>query len=143
MLCPVCLNPVRTDEHGLVLRHPDSVGMDCRMSGQLGPVWTETSTRAAVSGRSGGICEFCMKMTGQEMHHRKSRGVGGRWHPANILHLCRRCHHFATEHPGWSHALGLIVRSGENPSTRPVQRENGVSFQPTDEVTMPVPKGRR
>jgi hypothetical protein len=43
----------------------------------------------------------------------------------------------------WAHTVGLLVRSTENPAKRCVTRENGVRFQPTDEVALLVPKERR
>jgi 5-methylcytosine-specific restriction endonuclease McrA len=142
VLCPVCLQPAETDHLGVVENHLDSMGHDCPMSGRVGPTWDEDSTRPAVRGRSGGICEYCSQHLAQDMHHRKSLGVGGRWHPANILHICRGCHRFITEHPNWAWALGLIVKSTEDPSQRVVIRENATQFQPTDDVTMPIPKRR-
>lgn len=140
MLCPVCLMPCETNRYGVVKAHADSVGGDCPMSGKVGPTWDEHSTRAAVPGRSNGNCEFCGFRRAQDMHHRRGAGVGGRWHPANILHLCRYCHRFVTEHPTWAHALGLRLKEGESPEKRPVTRENGTSFQPTDDIAMPLPK---
>jgi hypothetical protein len=141
VLCPVCLQPAYTSDKGIMLRHDDGVGIPCLMSGHTAPSWDEESTRPAVQGRSGGICEYCLHRLAQDMHHRKSLGVGGTWHPANILHLCRICHRFITEHPNWARSLGLIVRSIEDPSQRPVTRENGDQFQPSDEVAPPFPKG--
>jgi hypothetical protein len=143
VLCPVCLGPVEVDVYGKVLPHPDSVGHDCIMAGRVGPAWDEDSTRPAVQGRSGNICEYCSAHVAQDMHHRKSAGVGGHWHPANIIHICRSCHRFITEHPNWAWSLGLIVRSTEDPTTREVTRENGTTFQPSDDVAMPIPKKSR
>src|SRR5262245_50689135 len=107
VLCPVCLQPADTDRFGVVKEHDDSVGHPCPMSGRVGPSWDEDTTRPAVQGRSGGICEYCSKHLAQDMHHRKSVGVGGFWHPANIIHICRTCHRFITEHPNWAWTLGL------------------------------------
>lgn len=143
MLCPVCLMPCETNAYGVVKTHADSVGGDCPMAGKQGPTWDEDSTRAAVPGRSGGVCEYCTRRRAQDMHHRKSRGVGGRWHPANVLHLCRVCHRFITDHPAWAHALGLIVKSTEDPAKRPVTREDGSTFSPTDDIAMPLQRGKR
>lgn len=140
VLCPICLQPAETDRFGIVEKHVDSVGHDCPMGGRVGPTWNEDATRPAVAGRSGGICEYCSAHPAQDMHHRKSLGVGGRWSPANIIHICRRCHRFITEHPNWAHSLGLIVKRAEEPSERSVTREDGTQFQPTDDVTMPAPK---
>ena len=139
VLCPVCLMPADTDRFGVVLPHPDSAGVECVMTGKLGPSWDETSTRPAVEGRSGGICEYCSAHLAKDMHHRKSAGVGGQWHPANIIHICRGCHRFITEHPNWAWKLGLIVKSTEDPAQRPVTREDGTMFQPSDDVAPPLP----
>lgn len=143
MLCPVCLTLIQPDRDGLVPAHEDEVGSACPMSGRDAPAWDQQSTHEAVESRSGGICEYCRKRRAHDMHHRKSRGVGGRWHPANVIHLCRTCHRFVTEHPGWAHALGLIVKSTENPSKRPVTREDASWFQPSDDIAMPLPRGRK
>jgi hypothetical protein len=143
VLCPVCLSPARTDAYGVVEKHPDSVGHDCPMGGRVGPSWDEDNTRPAVRGRSGEICEYCSSHVAQDMHHRKSAGVGGRWHPANIIHICRGCHRFITEHPNWAWKLGLIVKSTEDPGHRPVTREDGTQFQPTDDIAMDIPKKRK
>jgi len=140
MLCPVCLEPVKTDSYGRVAPHLDSTGTgDCPMTGRTAPAWDEDATRPAVRGRSGEICEYCSAHVAQDMHHRKSAGVGGHWHPANIIHICRSCHRFITEHPNWAWSLGLIVKSTEDPSKRPVTREDGTAFQPSDEVAPPIP----
>jgi HNH endonuclease len=143
VLCPVCLAPIATDAKGRVTYHTDTAGHDCPMVGRVGPTWDEDSTRKAVPGRSLGLCEFCGWRPAQDMHHRKSRGVGGRWSPANILHLCRYCHRFVTDHPMWAHALGLVCKSTEDPAKMKVTRENGATFQPSDDIAMPIPKGRR
>jgi HNH endonuclease len=143
VLCPVCLQPTMTDHRGMVEPHEDSVGHECPMSNRTGPAWTEASTREAVRGRSGDICEYCGQRRAQDMHHRKSLGVGGKWHPANIIHVCRTDHRFLTEHPNWAWRLGLIVKSAEDPNTRPVTREDGTIFQPSDDVAPPLPKDMR
>jgi len=142
VLCPVCLNPTETDAFGVMQPHPNSVGSECVMSGKLGARWDERSTRAAVDTRSGGRCEYCRARPARDMHHRRGSGVGGRWHPANILHLCRKCHRFITDHPGWAHSLGLRLKEAEDPGERPVTREDGTGFQPSDDVA-PPPLTRR
>lgn len=143
MLCPVCLQPVKTNSRGEVKPHTDAHFGDCPMGGRVAPPWDEDSTRPAVQGRSGGICEYCSQRLATDMHHRKSLGVGGFWQPANIIHICRPCHRFITEHPNWAWSLGLIVRSTEDPAKRSVTRENGDMFQPSDDVAPPLPKKHR
>lgn len=96
--------------------------------------WAEFDTRPAVRGRSNGICEYCQKARAAEMHHRKSRGTGGRWEPVNILHLCSPCHRWVTNHPTASYALGLSLKRGNDPEQTPVVRHDGSWFQPTNSV---------
>jgi 5-methylcytosine-specific restriction endonuclease McrA len=136
VLCPVCLEGVETDSRGVIRPHHG-----CPMGGRPVPAWDEDSTRSAVRGRSDGICEYCQQARAQDMAHRRASGVGGRWSPANILHLCRRCHRRAHDYPHWAHALGLRLKEGEDPEKRPVTREDASWFQPSDEVAMPIPKG--
>jgi 5-methylcytosine-specific restriction endonuclease McrA len=136
------MQPFETDAQRTVQRHEDSMGNTCPLSGRVGPDWDERSTRAAVPGRSGGSCEYCALARAQDMAHRRATGVGGRWSPANVLHLCRRCHRRAHDYPQWAHAVGLRLKQGENPEKRLVTRENGTAFQPTDEIAMPRSKGR-
>ena len=134
-VCPVCLEEAEVYKDGRIQPHPDGVGKDCVMGRRQNPPWDERSTRAAVPSRSGGICEFCQKRRATEMHHRVSRGVGGPWSPENIVHLCNGCHGEATRHPDWAWGMGLICKTHENPGLRPVTREDGTQFQPTNEVT--------
>lgn len=90
------------------------------MSHRAAPAWDETTTRAAVWGRSMGVCEYCQAEQATDMHHRQGRGVGGKWHPANIIHLCRTCHGRCTSPAGenreWAEYVGLIVSSYEDPA---------------------------
>ena len=119
MLCPVCLFDVGTPSQ-VIPRHRDSYGSFCPMSGEPAYVWDERDTRAAVRGRSGDICEVCDKARATEMHHRISRGVGGTWCPANILHLCHRCHRQATDHPAWAYSMGISLKRDQDPEEVPV-----------------------
>lgn len=97
-------------------------------------MWDEPSTRAACHGRSMGVCEFCRERRAAEMHHRMSRGVGGKWTPANIIHLCFWCHLFATLEPTDAHDVGLVVWSTEVPEDQPVRTAFGDLWL-TDDVT--------
>jgi 5-methylcytosine-specific restriction endonuclease McrA len=97
-------------------------------------VWGEFDTRPAVKGRSYGVCEYCQSERASEMHHRKSRGTGGRWEPSNILHLCGACHRWVTNHPTLSYALGLSLKRGMDAETTPVIHCDGTWFQPTNEI---------
>lgn len=98
--------------------------------------WTEGNTREAVKGRSGGVCEYCEGRRATDMHHRKSRGVGGAWEPANILHLCVEDHRFATDNPLWAYAHGVSLTRATSPSETPVIRANKLQFQPSNDVSM-------
>lgn len=144
-ICPVCCQGI-VEAGGargaLVREHDDNAGKLCPMSGEPMPAWDEKSTRRAVAARSGGICEFCRRARGADMHHRQSRGVGGRWHPANILHLCRACHGRATREPTWAHAYGLRCDSTEAPTASWCQREDGELWLPSDLVTAEARLGR-
>lgn len=144
-ICPVCCAPIQDNLEGVgptVKLHNDGVGRICPMSGQPMPPWDERGTREACKNRSGGVCEFCMTTRATEMHHRKSRGVGGEWHPANILHLCSGCHAYITHHPEWSYQLGLMVRSYDDPAEIAVTQFNGTPLYLSDEVTPPQRRNR-
>lgn len=139
-LCPVCLAQIQATVDGrrvlpTVQAHEDGIGKICPMSGQPLPEWAERSTRVAVKGRSGGICEHCLMQRATDMHHRLSVGAGGKWHPANILHLCRFCHSRFTDDPEMAYQLGISIRGkAQDPNGVPVLRANGEMFYVTDEV---------
>lgn len=82
--------------------------------------WTERKTRVAVRARSGGVCERCDKSRATDMHHRKNRSQSGKWHPANILHLCALCHVEITAEPDYSRENGWSVLSSQDPEFRAV-----------------------
>lgn len=94
--------------------------------------WDERLTRTAVRGRSLGWCEWCGKLPGTDMHHRRNASQGGKWHPANILHLCRGCHHAVTVNPDWAHMCGLTLRAGQDPATTPVVDPGVRDWYPSD-----------
>lgn len=142
MLCPVCLAKVRNND-GATSMHKLSTGLPCPMSGQPYWEWDEPSTRLAVHGRSGEICENCRQRRASEMHHRISRGVGGRWSPANILHLCMECHGWVTHNPTKAKALGLSVDRADDPERIEVQPIIGAAFYLSDDVSPPRRKGRK
>lgn len=174
-LCPVCLAWVHlsSDLHGggnrpgrghgygkgrqqtwrgpkaRVTPHFDSIGSPCIMSFREAPPWDEQTTRPAVHGRSQGVCEFCRRHRATDMHHRISRGVGGKWHPANIIHICRDCHLRATnpktsDPSDWAYANGLCLRSTDgDPSLHAVLTPFGALWL-SDEITRgPEPRTRR
>lgn len=81
----------------------------------------EKTCREIVKERSGKHCEMCT-MRAAQMHHRKNRSQGGKWTPANILHLCADCHHAVTVNPHWACGRGLSVKSWQEPFNEPVVR---------------------
>lgn len=137
-LCPVCLQNVGISADGLVEDHSDTWGGECPMGGNEAPAWNERNTRVAVESRSGGICEYCRARRATDKAHRIGRGVGGRWHPANIVDLCHEDH--MKSHTGkyqeWARRRGLRLLAHEDPESVPVYREDGTAFQPTGLVVM-------
>lgn len=110
------------------------------MSHREAPPWDEPTTRAAASGRSQGVCEFCRRARATDKHHRKSRGVGGQWHPANIIDLCRGCHSTVDD---TGYANGLKLHREDNPEEHPILTPFGWLWL-TDQVTQgPEPRTRR
>lgn len=144
--CPFCgawvhlvrdydLRTRRAAPHARLSRHVNEWGEDCIMGHRPAPPWDEPTTRAAVQGRSMGVCEFCRRDLAAEMHHRKSRGVGGKWHPANIIHLCGRCHRHCTLYRDWGYLVHLLVQSHEDPAALPIELPTGELLWLSDEVT--------
>lgn len=82
--------------------------------------WTEGKTRTAVRARSDSWCERCGLKHATDMHHRKNRSQSGKWHPANIVHLCALCHVEITAHPTDSQNTGFTVLSHQDPAEIPV-----------------------
>lgn len=82
--------------------------------------------RVLIRLRSGGFCERCGLVRGAEMHHRRSRGMGGSQADdtntaSNALHLCSACHGWVTEHPQDARDNGWTVKSHQDPSEIPVK----------------------
>lgn len=154
-MCPVCQGTphlvadsrvVRSGfPHARISAHPDGWGGACIMSRRWAPVWDEPSTRAACKGRSMGVCEYCRERPADEMHHRISRGVGGKWHPANIIHLCWLCHAFCDGNTrAEAVQVGLVLQRADNPEWIPVRTPFGELWL-TDAVTgeLVEPRKRR
>src|SRR6478672_8189369 len=131
VICPVCLNPDVAVFDGVVVEHyylwRDKL-LACPMSGHEPFTWNERSTRAAVTGRSGGRCEYC-GVRATNMHHRIPVSQGGWWSPANILHLCGSgtlgCHGYFTEHPTQAKQVGVILLNSQSPAEEPVLTASG------------------
>lgn len=129
--------------HARISQHDDGWGGACYMSRRWAPVWDEPSTRAACKGRSMGVCEYCRERPAEEMHHRISRGVGGKWHPANIIHLCPLCHAFCDGNTrAEAMRVGLVLHSAETPEWVPVNTPFGDLWL-TDAVTGEPSEPRR
>jgi 5-methylcytosine-specific restriction endonuclease McrA len=142
MLCPVCLFNCKAGP--IYHKHVNSLMVVCPMSGQTAFVWDEPSTREAVAGRSNGMCEFCGQAMATEMHHRLARSLGGGWSPANIIHLCWKCHRRCTSPSGdqrvWAQRVGLLLQSTEDPSRVPVTRIAQLWL--SDDVAPPIKVAR-
>lgn len=76
----------------------------------------ERRARRIVAARSGGWCEACDRRVAAEWHHRVNRSQGGRWCPANGLHLCSPCHTWVSHHPVSAMARGWHLDPCENPA---------------------------
>jgi hypothetical protein len=100
--------------------------------------WTERKTRVAVRNRSDGICERCGSAEATDMHHRKNRSQSGKWHPANIMHLCALCHVEITAHPNESVERGHTVLSHQEPTDVPVLYRSARVFLTDDGDYMEV-----
>lgn len=75
---------------------------------------------AVILGRTGRVCEGCRSATWTDKAHRVAASAGGRWQPANVLGLCRRCHGWAHANPLDAKAAGWILTSGADPELAPV-----------------------
>ena len=79
--------------------------------------------KVAVLRRAGGLCDMCGKPvrdTRWDPHHRKLRSQGGQDDTANLLCTHRTCHDRIHANPAWAYRAGLLVRSHDDPATRPV-----------------------
>lgn len=144
MICQLCLASPEVRD-GVMVRHDRAHGRLCPMSGEPPFVWDEVATRAAVKGRSGEVCEACCRQRATDMHHRIPRSLGGGWHPANILHVCRGCHDWLEEgkHRAEARGRGLLLRSADDPAKVPVTRLTGVTLFLSDDISAPLKKRGR
>lgn len=83
----------------------------------------------AVKERAGGVCQRCWGHSGQEIHHRQGKGMGGTSKPDvhaayNLVFLCRPCHsglHLAVGDERDAAILdGFLVSRYDNPAEVPV-----------------------
>lgn len=84
------------------------------------------AVRTTIRQRADGWCERCGLQRGTEMHHRRTRGMGGSKQEdtntaSNALHLCSPCHTYITEHPRDAYNHGWSVLSHQNPADIPVE----------------------
>lgn len=98
----------------------------------------ELDGRRSVRERSSGICEICGAARATEVHHRKNRSQGGTWRPANLLHVCRVCHQWVTEHPTAAVAAGFSVRAADDPTDAEIhyRGQGWVRFNDDDTLTL-------
>lgn len=146
MMCPVCLKDVGTHSGGITMQHTDTASKICKMSGKPMFEWDEASTRDVVNNRSNGICEYCRRRRATDCHHRISVGVGGKWTPANILHMCRQDHSYFTDHPEEAYPLGVMVKSHDErgePHEIVVIQADGGGLWLTDDCAPPFPAWAR
>lgn len=80
----------------------------------------ESATRRLIKQRSWGICEACGRRPAAHAAHRVGRGVGGTWDPANVLHLCAKCHMDDHAAPQAAYDAGLHLRGHQDPLREPV-----------------------
>lgn len=81
------------------------------------------ATRRLVFARSEGMCEICCHQ-GEQIHHRKPRGLGGSSDPAinlpsNLALLCHRCHGTVESRRELAYRHGWLVHREHNPAEAP------------------------
>ena len=87
----------------------------------------EGLARRIVYARSGGLCEPRIPAAGcagrgAQWHHRQRRSQGGRWTPANGLHICLPCHDYVTDTDGHYDECvdaGWVVQQHAEPAAVP------------------------
>lgn len=106
-----------------VLAQPDVLLPVHLPAGTYTPVpavrWTQDTASRALASRSQGRCEGCAAAGDLERAHRDRRSAGGRWAPANLLHLCRGCHSWAHSHERHARGLGWELIPGSDPTRHP------------------------
>lgn len=105
------------------------------------------AVRAVVLARCGGACESCggaLEGGPVHLHHRKKRN-GKNHTPDNLVALHPLCHVIAPlsvhMQPKWAMERGLIVPSGGDPATTPLQLRSGdlVLLDPEEPRYLPAP----
>ena len=88
-----------------------------------------------VHARSGGLCERCGDSGGEQIHHRRPRGMGGTRRestnlPSALLDLCQPCHAWVEttgRSNGESYRKGFLVRQAQDPAAVPVHYREGAA----------------
>lgn len=80
------------------------------------------AVRDLVKERARGLCEFCGKHAGEDIHHRRPRALGGSLdvrtnRPTNLVFLARSCHRWLESHREWAREAGWLVRQGVDPAS--------------------------
>lgn len=96
----------------------------------------------AVLARSGGLCERCGR-AGEQLHHRRPRGMGGTSDPAihdpsNLVHLCAECHRWVESRRAVAVACGWLVTGVTSPADTPLFVAPGW-FRVTADALVPIP----
>lgn len=91
--------------------------------------------RATVLERCGGMCEVCGERPASNLHHRRSRGMGGTRRaihsPAWLIAVCGHgntsgCHGRIESSRPASEAAGWLLAPRDHPSTKPARLAVGV-----------------
>lgn len=83
------------------------------------------AVRDAVTARNGGTCLCCDARPGEQVHHRKPRGMGGTSDPAvnrpsNLVWICAGCHASIERHRTLAYAEGWLVPYAADPASVPL-----------------------
>jgi 5-methylcytosine-specific restriction protein A len=90
------------------------------------------AARAAVQVRDGDYCQRCGRQ-GQQIHHRKPRGMGGTSdpminNPANLVLLCQDCHMWIERNREVGYAQGWLVHRTDDPAMVPMTMLTGTQL---------------
>lgn len=88
------------------------------------------AVRQQLEQRSGGVCEICGHLAGEQAHHRRPRGMGSTKRPetnlpSNGLMLCGACHLVVETNRTESYRKGHLVQQHWLPTEVPVRYRDG------------------